>query len=242
MNGDFRVGKWAVYPQLGEMECSDSTVSLKPRVMELLVYFAKHQGEVLAKEHLLDTLWKDTFVAENALMNAVSELRKALGDETRNPSYITTHSKRGYRLIAPVEGMPKPSSLKPAHHKPPLRLAVLPFASHWRRSPDCGLAEALTNMVITTLADSKSIRVVSRTSANLCQREDVTLPELVQRLKVQRVLEGELVRTDDRIQVTVRLYNEDDDSLWGELIEHAGPNRASLETLARSIAYRVEET
>jgi DNA-binding winged helix-turn-helix (wHTH) protein len=243
MDLDFRVGKWNVNSKLGEIDCDEGKVVLKPRIMELLLYLAKHQGEVLSKEHLLDTIWKDTFVTENTLMNAVSELRKALGDETRDPDFITTHSKRGYRLIANVAGTPMPLKAKSKAEKPLLRVAVLPFRSHWQRPADDRLAESLTHMVVTALAASVSFQVVSQISATLCLREAVTLPELVGRLKVQRVLEGEVLRSEDRLWVTARLYNEEDESLWGELLEQqVGEQQPSLDELARLIVHRIEAT
>ncbi|MEM8996833.1 MAG: winged helix-turn-helix domain-containing protein, partial [Acidobacteriota bacterium] len=229
----------------------DRSRTLKPRVMELLVHLSHHAGEVLSKEHLLDALWKDTFVTENTLMNAVSELRKALGDDTKAPSFITTHSKRGYRLIAPVTGTP--GVIAPAAPQGPvkMRLAVLPFMGQAPSTcgppePETfafdGLTTALTHMVITRLAESKNVRVVSRTSSMLCLREHSTLPELVARLNVDHVIEGELSVTSDRVRATVRLYDQDDEGLWGEVLEHASPEPMhALRAIAEQIAERVEE-
>lgn len=70
--------------------------------MGLLVCLAQHAGEVMSKEELLATVWADVFVTEQVLKVTVSELRKALGDDARDPRFIQTIPKQGYRLIAPV--------------------------------------------------------------------------------------------------------------------------------------------
>src|SRR6185436_18301215 len=66
------------------------------------VYFAKNAGQVVSKESLLQTIWGDRFVTDEVITTCIFELRKALGDDARNPRFIQTIPKRGYRLIAPV--------------------------------------------------------------------------------------------------------------------------------------------
>ncbi len=48
-------------------------------------------------------MWATEFISDNTLTHAITELRNALGDDARNPSFIETIHRRGYRLIAPVE-------------------------------------------------------------------------------------------------------------------------------------------
>ena len=87
------------------MSGASGVVHLEPRVMDLLVYLAHHQGEVLSRETLIDGVWQTQFVGEAALRNAVAALRRALGDSADSPGYIETITKRGYRLIAPVTAL-----------------------------------------------------------------------------------------------------------------------------------------
>jgi DNA-binding winged helix-turn-helix (wHTH) protein/tRNA A-37 threonylcarbamoyl transferase component Bud32 len=102
VQGDFRIGEWLVHPQLNEIEREGEIRHLEPRVMDVLVYFASHAGEVLTKEQLIHTVWPDTFVTDDALKYSIGELRKALGDDAKNPTFLETIPRRGYRLIAPV--------------------------------------------------------------------------------------------------------------------------------------------
>jgi TolB-like protein/Tfp pilus assembly protein PilF len=71
--------------------------------MEVLVCLAQHAGETLSKEKLLQTVWRDTFVSEDALKHSISDLRRVFEDDAREPRVIQTIAKRGYRLLPPVE-------------------------------------------------------------------------------------------------------------------------------------------
>jgi len=71
--------------------------------MEVLVYLAQHPGQVVSRETLEATIWAGMVVGYEAVSQSINKLRKALRDDPRHPRYIETISKKGYRLIAPVE-------------------------------------------------------------------------------------------------------------------------------------------
>ena len=71
--------------------------------MEVLVCLASQPGEGVPKEAILKTVWPDTFVSDDVLIRSVSELRRVFEDNAREPRFIETIPKRGYRLVAPVE-------------------------------------------------------------------------------------------------------------------------------------------
>ncbi|GEM_PF-5148276 len=78
-------------------------IPLQPRVFDLLMLFLARPGELLAKTEIMAAIWPDTTVEENNLNQAVSALRRTLGDSTAQPRLIATVPKRGYQFIAPVE-------------------------------------------------------------------------------------------------------------------------------------------
>ncbi len=78
------------------------TVRLTPKAFETLLVLVQHGVQVVDKEQLLKEVWPDTFVEEGSLSRNIHELRKALGDDTSQPSYIETIPKRGYRFLAPL--------------------------------------------------------------------------------------------------------------------------------------------
>jgi eukaryotic-like serine/threonine-protein kinase len=77
-------------------------VQLEPKVLRLLLYLVDHHGRLVGKQELLDALWADAFVTENALTRAVGMLRRALDDDPREPRFIQTVTRVGYRFVAEV--------------------------------------------------------------------------------------------------------------------------------------------
>jgi DNA-binding winged helix-turn-helix (wHTH) protein len=81
----------------------DAPLALPPKLLDLLRYFVARPSALVSKEELFQSLWPDVVVTENALTQAVSDLRQALGDDRSSPTYIQTVAKRGFRFVAPVE-------------------------------------------------------------------------------------------------------------------------------------------
>ncbi|HEX9724101.1 MAG TPA: winged helix-turn-helix domain-containing protein [Vicinamibacteria bacterium] len=144
MEGDFRVGDWLVQPNLNAILDGEREVKLEPKAMEVLAYLAKHPGKVLPKSKIIEEVWTGSFVTEEVLTNSIWELRKALGDDAKNPTYIQTVPRRGYRLIATVthrpdsgelsvSGLPQNSAFMERHVAPPAPVGELwNTVSFWR--------------------------------------------------------------------------------------------------------------
>lgn len=115
-----RIGTWRVDPALDEISKDGTTVKLEPRTMRLLACLAEHAGQVVSVDQLLDQVWKDVVVTPNSLYHTVAELRRVLGDNTKDPTYIANILRRGYRLVAPVAPwVDAPTSAHPAAGSPP---------------------------------------------------------------------------------------------------------------------------
>ena len=78
-------------------------VELTPRAFDVLDYLVENRGRVVGKQEIFDSVWDDTFVTDNALMRAIREIRRELGDTATGSKYIETAHKRGYRFIAEVQ-------------------------------------------------------------------------------------------------------------------------------------------
>jgi serine/threonine-protein kinase len=74
-------------------------VPLPPRVVGVLGQLVARPGEVVSRQELIDSVWKDAFVSDTSLAEAISFLRQALGDDPQQPSYIQTIHRRGYRFL-----------------------------------------------------------------------------------------------------------------------------------------------
>ena len=73
--------------------------------MDLLVFLASQEGRVVSKDEIIEGVWEGRFIAEATLTRSIADLRHALGDDRRQPQYIETIAKRGYRLVAGVSGL-----------------------------------------------------------------------------------------------------------------------------------------
>jgi len=81
---------------------------LEPKSFRLLLFLVENAGRVLPKEEIMAEVWPGTFVSDNSLARAVTQIRKALDDDPRAPRYIETIPTVGYRFIAAPDIMAEP--------------------------------------------------------------------------------------------------------------------------------------
>ena len=98
----FQVGDWYIEPDTGRINNGQDENKLEPKVMTVLLCLVSRPGEVVSREELESTAWAGSIVGYDSLATTIIKLRKAFGDSSRNPRYIETVPKRGYRLIATV--------------------------------------------------------------------------------------------------------------------------------------------
>ena len=103
---NFVINGWQVSPPAGLIEKDDIIVHLEPKVMEVLVYLASRQGEVVTRDEIEKDVWRGALISYDAITRTVIKLRKAFNDDAKNPAIIATIPKRGYQLIAPVSYSP----------------------------------------------------------------------------------------------------------------------------------------
>jgi len=109
-----QIGEWAVHPARDTISRGNETHKLEPRAMRLLLCLANSPGDVVSIDRLLSEVWTGVVVGSASVYEAVSHLRKILGDVDPKPTYIATIPRKGYRLIAPVQrvtvGAEKPAA------------------------------------------------------------------------------------------------------------------------------------
>ena len=91
---------------------ADRRVRLEPKAFAALVFLIENRGRLVEKKELLDAVWKDTVVTENAMTRVIAQLRKALGDDSKEAKYIETVPTRGYRFIASIKDLAEPGNEK----------------------------------------------------------------------------------------------------------------------------------
>ena len=154
----------------------DEPLDLTPKLLDLLFFLLERPQTLVTKEQLLDGVWPGANVTENALAQAISDLREALGDVPSAPTYIKTIARRGYRFIAPVATEPAPGAMVPTAPAPAAevqRAALAARAGSWSAeaaaAQPTGAAGTATAAVDT--ARRRTIAVVEFT--NLSSDHDV---------------------------------------------------------------------
>jgi TolB-like protein/DNA-binding winged helix-turn-helix (wHTH) protein/Flp pilus assembly protein TadD len=109
-----QIGEWIVHPELDRISRGTETQKLEPRAMRLLICLASSAGEVVSIDRLLTEVWAGVVVGPASVYEAVSQLRKILGDVDQQPTHIVTVPRKGYRLIAPVQRGTAPDTAEAA--------------------------------------------------------------------------------------------------------------------------------
>ena len=94
-----RFGPYQLDPVQG-LKRGQREVRLTPRSLAVLALLAGQPGRVVSKEELFTTVWQDTAVTDAAIATCIQEIRRALGDQSRDPRFIETVHRRGYRFVA----------------------------------------------------------------------------------------------------------------------------------------------
>lgn len=92
------------------LSAEGAPVSLEPKTLRLLLYLLENRGRLVRKQEILDAVWAEAAVTENALTRSIGVLRRALDDDSREPRFIETVPTAGYRFIAEVETVPASAS------------------------------------------------------------------------------------------------------------------------------------
>ena len=186
-------------------------VKLTPKALALLSFLAERPGEVFTKDELFAAVWPETTVGDAALVTCIQELRKALRDDARQPRYIETLHRRGYRFIAKTSpaGSQAAADGKPAALTLPDRpsIAVLPFANMSGDPDQEYFADGISEDLITGLSRIRWLFVIARNSSFVYKNRAVDVKEVSRALGVQYVLEGSVRRADSRVRITAQLVD-----------------------------------
>jgi DNA-binding winged helix-turn-helix (wHTH) protein/Tol biopolymer transport system component len=98
-----QIGDFLLNQQLSTLKKNEVEVVVEPKLLELLLLFCNNPDRIISREEILDKLWQNSIVTDNAINKMVGNLRKLLQDDPKIPRYIQTVPKRGYRLICSVD-------------------------------------------------------------------------------------------------------------------------------------------
>ena len=126
-----RVGAWRVSPSSGQISREGETVRVEARTMRLLLCLAEHAGQVVSIDELLEQVWAGVIVTPDSVYQAVTSLRRILGDDPKQPTYIATVPRLGYRMVAAVSPWVDPPTPQSGAAAPggPAKNRALPAAA-----------------------------------------------------------------------------------------------------------------
>ena len=96
-------GPYILDTQRAELHGAGAPIKLRRKVFQVLAYLLAHRDRVVPKHELLEQLWPEQFVGDEALKTCMKTLRKALGEPGRRSRFVRTLHGQGYRFVAPVE-------------------------------------------------------------------------------------------------------------------------------------------
>jgi len=103
----------------------DKVIALEPKVVQVLLFLARHPGEVVTHQTLLDNIWAGTVVEASALQRCIAQLRKAFLDDARQQRIIATYPKRGYSLVGEISWQNTESTAPVISHRAWLPAAMV---------------------------------------------------------------------------------------------------------------------
>jgi DNA-binding winged helix-turn-helix (wHTH) protein/TolB-like protein/lipopolysaccharide biosynthesis regulator YciM len=115
-NSSYEFGPYCLDPTQRLLLRADEHIQLPPKIFDLLLFLVQRKGQLVEKEEIIRHLWPDSFVEEGNLTNNISILRKALGDTAKDPKYIATLPKHGYRFVANVKAL-EDGGVEPAYEE-----------------------------------------------------------------------------------------------------------------------------
>jgi adenylate cyclase len=210
-------GNFSFEPASARLWENGSEVRLTRKAALVLGALLERPGVPVSKQELFANVWRGTVVSDDALVTCVQELRKALRDDSKQPLYIETRHRLGYRFAAQVSGIsiiPADALPAPAADvitSPPrdsAAIAVLPFADMSPERDQDFLCEGIAEELIDALTHIDGLRVAARTSS-FQFRGDHDLREAARKLGVSSLLEGSVRKAGDRLRITVQLIDAD---------------------------------
>ncbi len=248
----YKFGPYTLDPAAYRLLRDAEVIQLSPKIIDLLLYLVARQPALVSKEDLFKALWPDVAVTDNALTQAVSELRQALGDDSSKPVYVQTVARRGYRFIAPVTttapsaassapataaaaggAAPEPFAQQPA-------IAVLDFANVSSDKELAWLSSGIAETVTNDLRSTAPLRVVDRMRVvESVKRGGSDLSALRADLHLDLAVVGSFQRSGPRLRITARVV----DAATGEATAEAkadGPLEQVFELQDRIVSQFAE--
>ena len=123
----YRFSEFTLSPQQRLLVRDGREVPLIPRYFDLLLLLVERRHEAVHRQEIFERVWADAVVSESALSQAVRTIRRTLGDDSREPRFIRTVSRHGYRFVFPdvIEEADEAARPESMAHEPAVTPAAL---------------------------------------------------------------------------------------------------------------------
>jgi DNA-binding winged helix-turn-helix (wHTH) protein len=214
----FRFGPFVADRTAYAVTRDDRRLDLTPKLLDLLFYLLERPATLVTKEALLDGVWPGANVTDNALAQAISDLRDALGDSPSTPAYIRTVARRGYRFVAEIHvaaaATPQATSslaVAGASLDAPTgsrTIAVLDFANVTGDPDVAWLSAGIAETVTSALASIAEFSVVDRWRViHAARLTGGSLRDLGEALGASLLVTGGYQRIGPQLRITARLVD-----------------------------------
>jgi TolB-like protein len=222
-------------PATGRLWREDQEVRLTLKAASVLGVLIAHPGEPVSKEALMSEVWRDTIVTDDSLISCIQELRKALGDDPKNPRFIETRHRRGYQFIAPVAALTPETTGRP-------NVAVLPFENTSGDSDKDYLADAITQEIITALSKHRTLLVIARGPSSAFKGQRAEIGSVGANLGADFIVQGSVGAQERRVRIRAQLIEvRTGECIWADTYNRELNDILQLQDeITATIASRIE--
>ena len=261
-----RVGAWRVDPRAGQISRQGEVVRVEARTMKLLLCLAERAGEVVSVEELLDQVWSGVVVTPDSVYQAVASLRRLLGDDAKQPAYIATVPRLGYRMVAAVNPWLDDLRVEPPRgtrrrawmlltlgaaigiglvcfsitdRVPERSVAVLPFLDLTTQAMNEEyFADGMTEELIDRLSRIPGLRVPAPTASFFFKGKQLPVAAMAKSLGVTYVLDGSVRKSDTTLRIAARLVRAADGYVvWSATYDRPSGDKLQVQDdIAREVA------
>jgi TolB-like protein len=215
----YRFSGFTLDPDRGLLREDGSTVQLRAKSLDVLLFLAANAGRVVSKDELLESVWNGMAISEDSLTQCIHDVRRALGDSTQE--LIRTVPRRGYLFAMAGEAKPAAQLESPAIQQQAAidrpTLAVLPFLNLSGDPDQDYFADGMAEEITTALTRIKWLTTISRNSSFTYKGRVIDIKTVGRELGVRYVLEGSIRKASGRIRVSAHLADADSGAqLWAE--------------------------
>ncbi len=202
MSEQLTFGRYRFEPHTRRLWNEERELKVTRKAADVLAQLVAHAGEPVTKADLFKSVWSNAVVSDDALTTCIQELRKTLGDDARQPIYIETRHRTGYRFIAAV----KSGVLEQAAANDDFSaIAVLPFNDMSPSQDQDHFCEGLAEELIDALSNIAGLRVCARSCSFQFRGGRMDVREIGKTLGVGAVLDGSVRKSGDLLRITVQL-------------------------------------